>query len=318
MSNNSQDLSKKSDEISISVVLPNYNGIELLKANLPSLFESLRKGGKSFEVIVSDDCSSDDSVFFLQENYPDIKIVQNEYNRGFSVNCNVGAKEARGEFICISNTDVVFDIDYFIKAQKYFKDEKLFAVKGSIFNYRESIKKPINRDTTALLTFKRGFYRFTDPSLIGQVDYDLDFPMLGCCFICRTKIFFELCGFDEIFSPFYWEDSDLAIRAINKGWKVAYIEECIVYHQFSSTIEKTQTDYKRSLVGKRNKFLFTWKHLSSLSRWSNHILWQLISLSLRWLLLDWKYYTSFFKALYRKSSFKYENSILAPKNEGKI
>jgi glycosyltransferase involved in cell wall biosynthesis len=68
---------------SISVVLPNYNGRNLLAANLPSVYTALHKAGIDHEIIVVDDASTDESIIFLKENFEDVKVVAQKTNRGF-------------------------------------------------------------------------------------------------------------------------------------------------------------------------------------------------------------------------------------------
>ena len=91
---------------SISIVLPNYNGRHLLEKNLPSIVEAL--AGFDHEIIIVDDCSADDSVEFIQRSYPDIKLIQNEVNLGFSTTCNTGIFAAKYPLLCVANTDVTF------------------------------------------------------------------------------------------------------------------------------------------------------------------------------------------------------------------
>ena len=70
---------------SISVVIPNFNGIELLKKNIPTLLKALQTAQVSFEVIIVDDASIDLSVEFIKANYPDFHVIVNEINSGFSL-----------------------------------------------------------------------------------------------------------------------------------------------------------------------------------------------------------------------------------------
>ena len=77
---------------SISVVIPNYNGRHLLEQNLPSVYAALHAVDCAFEVIVSDDASTDDSIAFIRENYPDVTLICNEKNGGFAININKGCK----------------------------------------------------------------------------------------------------------------------------------------------------------------------------------------------------------------------------------
>ena len=295
----------KSEDKLISVVLPNYNGKELLESYLPSLLSALDKSRFSYEIIIADDCSTDDSIQFLEANYPEIKILKNDINRGFSATCNLGIRNSSAKYTCVSNTDVSFHEDYFINSINVLEKQDVFAVKGDILNYDNSFDNVINIDKTTRMYFKKGFLRFRTGFAPGEKHTDiLEYSALGCCFICRTDLLKSLGGFDEIFSPYYWEDSDLAIRAIKKGYPVIYVPECIVYHKLSSTITATQKDFKRKLIGARNKFIFSWHHMSGGGQWFNHLLFLILSLMTRWLILDFKYYAAFILALKRVMTFQ--------------
>lgn len=287
----------------ISVILPNFNGRELLRRNLPSLYSSLTAAGVDHEVIVVDDCSSDDSVTMLQAEFPDVRVIRNEINLGFSATCNRGVRAAANPLLCIVNTDVTFTEDYFQKALPHFDDPAMFAVKGLIINYRKSFDDVSNTEATSLLYYSRGFLRFNQrveprpETFTGKVDGQ--FVLLGCCFVCDRDKMRELDGFDEIYSPFYWEDADLAIRALRRGYRLAYEPQCRVYHQTSSTIASYRSNTRRRLVSMRNKFLFSWRHLEGVGQWTSHLGFTLLSLLTRWIILDWKFYSAFVSAVVR-------------------
>ncbi len=135
---------------------------------------------------------------------------------------------------------------------------------------------------------------------IKSLKYDYPAVILGTCFLCRTAILKELGGFDEIFAPFYKEDLDIAMRAIKHGYKVKYIPSCGVHHEMGSTINRTQTQWRKYMISKRNKFLLAWKHINTLPRWMSHIFFVTFSLLTRWIILDSKWYAAFFCALSRK------------------
>ncbi len=293
----------------ISVILPNYNGKELLRANLPSLYRALDTADlDSYEVIVVDDCSSDDSVAMLQQEYPEIRIIENEKNLGFSGTCNRGVQTAIYPLLCITNTDVTFTPEYFQNALPHFEDPALFGLKGDIINYRDSIENVFNTEATSLLYMKRGFLRFNQrieprpDTFTGKVGGQ--FVLLGCCFVCDRQKMLELNGFDEIFSPFYWEDGDLALRALRRGYHLAYEPECKVYHHTSSTIASHRSNTRRRLASMRNKFLFSWRHLQGVDQWASHLTFLALSLLGRWVILDWKYYWAFANALIRARQLK--------------
>ena len=291
---------------SISVILPNFNGRGLLEKNIPSLFEAL--GDIDNEIIVIDDYSSDDSVQFLKETYPAIKVIRNEINLGFSATCNKGIKAAKLNLLCVVNTDVTFTPDYFTNMIREFDDTSLFAVKGDIVNYDKSFDDVINIDRTTTLYYKRGFLRFDTrtpfTSRTVMTKKNSQFVALGCCFVCNREMMLQLKGFDEIYSPFYWEDSDLAQRALESGFKLLYLPESKVFHQASSTISNYRSNAQRRLVSNRNKFLFSWQHLDSKTFWMSHVPTTALNLLVRWLIIDWKYYVAFYNALNRKLTFQ--------------
>src|SRR5215207_430546 len=99
---------------SVSVVIPNYNGIELFPHTLPTVFTALEKIQLPYEVIVVDDCSTDNSIGYLKTNFPLVQIIRSEKNFGFSVTANSGMKNAKYDLVLLLNSDVKLDPDYFI------------------------------------------------------------------------------------------------------------------------------------------------------------------------------------------------------------
>ena len=188
-----------------------------------------------------------------------------------------------------------------------FNDSSIFAVKGDIVNYGKSYDDVLSIDKTTLLYYKRGFLRFdTKTPLTNKIllsENDEQFIGLGCCFVCNRKIMLELGGYDEIYSPFYWEDCDLAQRALKHGYKLLYLPESKVYHQASSTIGNYISNNRRRLISNRNKFLFTWRHLDKSKLWRTHAPIIVLNILTRWLILDWKYYTAFALAISRQHTF---------------
>ena len=285
----------------ISVIIPNYNGIDLLRRNLPTLLASLKEVGESFEIIIVDDYSSDNSVEFLREQYPEVQIIVNERNYGFARTCNVGIAAAQGEFTCVVNTDVQFTNQYFKNALEVLRNTGAFAILGDIHNYIDG-KLEIQK-TAAQIDFKRGLLRFSatnelNPSRFGWRSGD-HFLALGCCFVARTSELKNLGGFNEIFVPFYWEDVDLCLRAFKAGLKVEFCYDCPVVHYASGTIARTRTNTKRRLVSQRNKFLFAWMHMTTKKERLLHAWYLFYSLAIRWLVLDWKFYVSLCAATIR-------------------
>ena len=85
----------------------------LLPQILPPLYTALKNTGLPYEVIISDDCSADESVHFLKNNYPDVIVLQNEKNLGFSPTINKGISAAGYAMLLLLNSDVKLTADYF-------------------------------------------------------------------------------------------------------------------------------------------------------------------------------------------------------------
>ena len=117
----------------LSIVIPNYNGENNLRNNIPKLIEVVREYREDLEVIITDDASSDNSpqvIKNLVNNTRDIKIIPlfNEKNLGFASNVNRGVSRASGEIIILLNTDVIPHAGFLEPLLNHFSDEKVFAV----------------------------------------------------------------------------------------------------------------------------------------------------------------------------------------------
>src|SRR3990167_7033877 len=108
----------------VSVIIPNYNGEELLSHNLPNVI----KFCKACEIIVVDDASSDGSVKLIKESHKNIKLIKNSKNLGFARSINKGVENASGDLVLLLNSDVLPREDFLDPALKQFKDTNLCAV----------------------------------------------------------------------------------------------------------------------------------------------------------------------------------------------
>src|SRR5690606_6251142 len=97
----------------ISVVIPNYNGVHLFKDTLHTVQEALKNVDKPSEILVVDDCSSDGSVEFLQNNFPYVKVIAKKENSGFSATSNLGIASATYDKVLLLNSDVQLTPNYF-------------------------------------------------------------------------------------------------------------------------------------------------------------------------------------------------------------
>jgi len=119
----------------ISVIIPNYNGINLLAEIIPPLYRALLCSNHLFEIIVCDDFSTDHSIAFLKNNYPEIKIMESSANAGFSPTINKGIFIAQYDYVFLLNNDVKVNENYFLPLFRYFERDDTFGVMGRIIGW---------------------------------------------------------------------------------------------------------------------------------------------------------------------------------------
>ncbi len=243
---------------SISVIIPNYNGKNLLEQNLPFVFQALETSYiTDFEVIVSDDCSKDDSIDYLKTNYQNkIILLENPKNVGFAGNVNRGIFKAQKDLVFILNSDVQLTENYFIHLLKYFEFPDTFGVMTRIDNFQN---QTIDQAKFPKISFSKidGTQNFFNPNLKLQYSFFLS----GANALIDRKKIVELGGFLEIFNPFYYEDVDLGIRAWRKGYKCYYENNAYCYHDVSNTIKKKPKKQVQKII-LRNKIFLHYLHLS--------------------------------------------------------
>ncbi len=244
----------------VSIVIPNWNGRELLEKNIPSVVAAYKnKKNHISEIIVLDDASTDDSVSFLKKNYKDqVKVVVHKENRGFASAVNTGVRSARGNLVCLLNNDVVPNENFLESVVSHFSEEKVFAV-----SLHEKGYGPAGG------SFKNGFIEHFGRSESKEVTES--FWASGGSAVFRRSIWMELKGFDEILlSPFYWEDLDLGYRAHKRGYRILWEPNGFVVHEHESTVGKLPGEYV-SRIKERNQLLFIWKNLTSRRLFRKHI-----------------------------------------------
>lgn len=250
-------------KFSLSVVIPNYNGRELLEENLPFLYTALSSSGvKDYEVIISDDNSQDESVKFLRDEYPDIIVITNETNKGFSGNTNIGIRRATKDLVLILNSDIQLEKGYFLPLFKYFELPDTFGVMGGIIE---------SRDGKVLFAARYPEYSFgkINPGknfISEETNSMVTYFHSGANALVDRQKLLELDGFDETFDPYYYEDDDLGWRAWRIGYKLYYDHSVYCYHRKSSTIDR-EPSKKVYRIYKRNKFYYHYIHFDGVELW---------------------------------------------------
>lgn len=213
----------------ISIIIVNWNGAKLLADSLQSLS---RQTYPAREIILVDNGSTDSSVSFVKESFPEIKIIQLSDNKGFTGGNAEGFKLADGQFIALVNNDTRVDETWLKKLIKPMLRDTAVGICASklIFDDGLRINSAGDGTTTSAVGFNRGLDR--DRALFDKSE--LVFGACGAAVLYRRQMLDEIGFFDEDFF-LYDEDTDLSFRAQLAGWKCVYVPDAIVYHKGNAT-----------------------------------------------------------------------------------
>lgn len=249
----------------ISIIIPNYNGRYLLEQTLPSVFGAAKNASLPFEIIVCDDCSSDDSVSFLQKEYPEIKLLINEANKGFSPTINTGIFNAQYSHVLLLNSDVKLTPNYFNGLLRYFEKPDTFGVMSKIIGWEDDkIQDGGKYPSFHGLKIKTSGNYLPVHKEEGQWLYSMYLSGANA-FVDRQKLLL-LGGFDELFAPFYVEDYELSLRAWRMGWKCYYDDFSVCRHKVSVSINSSNKKKNIKVIYNRNKMYLHAIHLNSFKR----------------------------------------------------
>ena len=238
-----------------SIIIPVYNKYEYTAACLHSIAEHTPAG--DWEVIVVDDCSSDDTPDYLS-TCRGIRVIRNLENSGFIRSCNAGAEAARGEYLVFLNNDTTVTPHWLealigtfeqiedagiVGGRLVYPDGHLQEAGGIIFN--DASGWNYGRGDDAALPQ----YNF-----VSEADY-----VSGACLAVRKNDFERMGGFDTRFVPAYYEDTDLCFQVRALGKRVIYQPAAtIIHHEGISSGTEETSGTKRYQAVNRDKFRDKW------------------------------------------------------------
>ena len=245
----------------IAVVILNWNGAKLLEQFLPSIITYSEEA----TIYVADNASTDNSIQFIKDNYPTIKIIQNDGNYGFANGYNIALQEVEEEYYCLLNSDVEVTEKWLTPILSLFESEKDVAIiqpkildfkNKEYFEYAGAAGGFIDKYG---YPFCRGRIFETIEKDNHQYDDEKDiFWVSGACFFIRKDIYRKLNGFDGDFFA-HQEEIDLCWRAFNLGYKAKYTSQSIVYHVGGATLNEGNP--KKTFLNFRNSLLMLLKNL---------------------------------------------------------
>jgi GT2 family glycosyltransferase len=295
----------------VSIVIPTWNGLELLKQFLPSVTAAANRYGKQScaptEIIIVDDGSVDATVEWLiaegfkevanqslspedvltlpaagpRPTAPDFRLIKNRTNRGFGETCNRGFEAASFPLVLLLNNDVELAEDAIAPLVENFKDSTLFAAHCRVFELesgRECGSGKLGSFARGFIRVHRSYARLSDTTRNqGNVDPAAGSKLYsmfaggGSAMFDREK-FLSVGAFEPLLSPFYWEDVELSHRAWKRGYYIVYEPRSVAHHRVSSTIRKLNRRRVRR-IQQRNRLIYHWIHLHDKRMFASHILW---------------------------------------------
>lgn len=213
----------------VSILVLTYNSVTDLKECLDSLLR-IEYPPENYEILIVDNCSKDDTVQFVNNNYPQVKTIVLDANYGFAKGNNLGACHATGEYIAFLNPDTKVERDWLIELVNginlaegivavgskvlFFDDPKIVQVAGS--------KMCLNGNGLNI------GYGMQEVEAYNVKRYILAPP--GCSMLVAKDVFFELGGFDPDFFM-YVEEFDFGYRLWLHGYKAIFMPSSVVYHR---------------------------------------------------------------------------------------
>jgi GT2 family glycosyltransferase len=250
----------------VSIITVNFNG----KDYLQELYQSLsNQTYRPVEFICVDNASSDDSIKFIRENYPDVKIIQNPDNYMFARGNNIGIEATQGEIVCLLNNDVKVAPDFIEKIIAAFEaNPEMAACQPKVldmnapdyFEYAGASGGFIDKYG---YPFMRGRIFFTLEKDRGQYDDAIEiFWSTGACFFIRKSVIVELGSLDEDFKM-HMEEIDLCWRMHNAQHKIYCVPSAKVWHKGGGTLS---SDSPRKIYWNfRNNIFLLAKNLEMLN-----------------------------------------------------
>lgn len=234
----------------VTIVIPNYNGKHFMKPCLESLDKQTYRG---FEIIVVDNASSDGSMEYMKETYPEIRCIALDKNYGFSRAVNEGIRASRTPYVILLNNDTTVDPHYVAEmVHAIRRSKKIFSVSSKMIQMYHPELIDSAGDLYTLMGW--GVCRGTGRPVSNYTQPDEIFTACAGAAIYRRSAFEKIGYFDE--SHFaYLEDIDVGYRAKIYGYKNIYCPTALVYHVGSGTSGSKYNSFKVKLSARNSVYL---------------------------------------------------------------
>jgi len=210
----------------IEIIMVNYNGEDLLREYLPSI---MSLDYPNFGVTVVDNNSTDGSISFLRSKYPQINIIENDENKGFSLGNNIGAESSSNvDYFCFLNTDVEVTPNFLSDLVEFLENRKDVGIVCPLI-YNMNPKSQIQSFGFDYNRFGMVSARYSGKQKKPKTPEEVSYPS-GAAFLIDADLWKKIGGFDEE-NVMYGDDTYIGLYTWLLGYKVMAVPSSVVYHE---------------------------------------------------------------------------------------
>lgn len=254
----------------LSVVILCWNDKKVIDDCLRSIYDQTRS--IDFEVLVSDNGSTDGSIEFIKQHYPQVDVLENGQNLGFARGNNVGIFRSVGEYVLILNPDTIIR-DHALEKFVGFADRhpEAGAFGCRVLNPDGSFQNPARPFPTIWRSWVAALYlrplaHVSDVFISdvytgwnGETERQIDWQS-GCCVMFRRELAQQLGGFDGQFF-YHYEEVDLCRRVWDAGYTVLYTPEAVITHLGGQSVNRFPLRFE--LEKCRGRYRYFYKHFGA-------------------------------------------------------
>lgn len=247
----------------VAVVILNYNGRTFLERFLPNVMENTNDAVA--DIVVADNASTDDSVAFMKEHYPNIRLIVNDFNGGFATGYNLALRQIEAEYYVLLNSDIEVTPHWIEPVVRLMdSDPGIAACQPKIRSYYERTKFEYAGAAGGFIDHYG--YPFCRGRLFQHVEEDCGqyddvkevFWASGACMFVRSDLYLRHGGLDDSFFA-HMEEIDFCWRMKNQGFKIYCCPQSVVYHIGGGTLPKSSS--RKTFLNFRNNLSLLYKNL---------------------------------------------------------
>lgn len=264
----------------VAVVILNYNGKKFLEEFLPNVIENTN--ADLADIVVADNASTDGSVDFMRERFPEIRLIENGFNGGFATGYNLALRQIEAEYFVLLNSDIEVTSHWIEPVVELMDaDRNIAACQPKILSYYEKQKFEYAGASGGFID--RYGYPFCRGRLFQHLEEDLGqyddacevFWATGACMFVRADLYLKYGGLDDSFFA-HMEEIDFCWRMKNLEYSIYCCPQSKVYHIGGGTLPKSSS--RKTYLNFRNNLSLIYKNLPS-----KHVSW-IVAYRI---LLDW-------------------------------